>query len=102
MMAISLFLCTIEAFVRDLSEVTTIDSVHFLTRGTKLPMHKDRMQISIHVYSGRPRTYTDLREAIRVEMKTISRSVCDNVMDNFVLRLKKCTELNGGHLEQML
>ena len=27
---------------------------------------------------------------------------CKNVMDNFVLRLKKCTEVNGGHLEHML
>ena len=36
------------------------------------------------------------------EMRPISRSVCKDVMDNFVLRLKKCTELNGDHLEQML
>ena len=45
---------------------------------------------------------TGLKEAIREEIRAIPRSVCKDVMDNFVLRLKKCTELNGGHLEQML
>ena len=98
-MAISLFLCTLEAFVRDLFKLTTISSVHFMTLSTKLPMHNDRVQISIHVYSGKPRTITDLKEAIRKEMRAISRSVCKNVMNSFVLRLKKCTELNGDHLE---
>ena len=34
-------------------------------------------------------------------MRAISRSVCKNVVENFELRLKKCTELNGG-LEKML
>ena len=43
-----------------------------------------------------------LQEAIKKEMRAISRYVCKNVMDNVVLRLKKCTEMNGGHLEQML
>ena len=77
--------------------------MHFLTRSTKLPMHKDRLQIPIHVYSGKPRTNTDLKEAIREEMRATSCSaVCKDVMDNFVLRLKKCTELNGGHLKEML
>ena len=54
------------------------------------------------VYAGKPRTITELKEAIREEMRAITNSVCKNVMDNFVLRLKKCTELNGGHLEHML
>ena len=94
--------CTQEAFVRDLFGMTTISSVHFLTRSTKLTTHKDRVQISIHVYSGKLQTITDLKEAIMEEMRAISRSVCKKVMDNFVMRLKKCTELNGGHLEQML
>ena len=47
-------------------------------------------------------TITDLNEAIREEVRVIPRSVCKDVMNNFVLRLKKCTELNGGHLGQML
>ena len=54
------------------------------------------------VYAGKPRTITELKEAIREEMRAIPKSVCKNVMDNFVLRMKKCTELNGGHLEHML
>ena len=91
MMAISLFLCTLEAFVRDLFGMTTIRSMHCLTRLTNLPMHKERVQISIHVFSGKPRTIIDLKEAIMEEMRAISRPVCKNVMDNFVLRLKKCT-----------
>ena len=60
------------------------------------------VQISIRVYSRHPRTITDLKEAIREEMRAISRSVCKDVTDNFVPRLKKCTELNSGDLEQML
>ena len=54
------------------------------------------------VYAGKPRTITELKEAIREEMRAITNSVCKNVMDNFVLRLKKCSELNGGHQEHML
>ena len=65
-------------------------------------LYKDRMQISIHVYSGKPRTITGLKEAIREEMRASSQSVCENVMDNFVLRFKEYTELNSGHLEKML
>ena len=41
------------------------------------------------VYAGKPRTITELKEAIREEMKAITNSVCKNVMNNFVLRLKK-------------
>ena len=54
------------------------------------------------VYARKPRTITELKEAIREEMRAITNLVCKNVMDNFVLRLKKCTELDGGHLEHML
>ena len=54
------------------------------------------------VYAERPRTINELKEASREEMRAIPRSVCKDVMNNFVLRLKKCTELNGGHLEHML
>ena len=60
------------------------------------------VQILIRVYQRKPKTITDLKEAIMEEMRAISWSVSKNVMDNFVLRLKKCTELNSGHLEQML
>ena len=49
-----------------------------------------------------PRTITDLREAIREEMRAIPRSLCKDDMDSFVLHLKKCTDLNGGHLKYMI
>ena len=64
----------------------------------------DHVQISNRVYSGKPRTITDLKEAIREEMRAIPRSVClcKDVMDNFVRRVKKCMELNGGYLEHAL
>ena len=97
-MAINLFLCTLEAYVRDLFEMTTVSSVHFLTRSAKLSMHEDRVKISIGVYSRKARTITDLKE-IREEIIAVPRPVCKNVMDNFVSRL---TELNSGHLEHML
>lgn len=54
------------------------------------------------VYAGKPETITKLNETIREEIRPITRSVCKKVFDNFVLRLKKCTELNGGHLEHLL
>ena len=50
------------------------------------------------MYVEKPRTTTELKEAIREEMRAIPNSFYKNDMDNFVLRLKKCTELNRGHL----
>ena len=64
--------------------------------------HTDRVQISNRVYSRKSRNITGLKEAIKEDMRVIPGSVCSDVMDNFVLRLKKCMELNGGHLERML
>ena len=54
------------------------------------------------MYAEKPRTITKLKEAIREKMRLIPNSVCKNVMDNFLLCLKKCTDLNGGRLEHML
>ena len=64
--------------------------------------HRQGVQMSNRVYPRKPRTITDLKEAIREETRAILRSVRKDVMDNFVLRLKTCTELNSGHLEQIL
>ena len=58
--------------------------------------------LKVRVYAGKPRNITELKEAIRKETRAITNSVCKNVMDNFVLLLKKSTELNGGNLEHML
>ena len=101
-MAITPFLCTLEHLLQmtTMLEMTTFRT--FLEAQPMTSLHKDCEQISIRVYSSKPRTITDLKEAIREEMRAIPRSVYKDVKDNFVLRLKKCTELNGGHLEQML
>ena len=39
---------------------------------------------------------------IQEEMRSISRTTCKSVMQNFVLRLEKCENLNGYHLEHVL
>lgn len=54
------------------------------------------------MYARRSRTITELKEAIREQIRAIPRSVCKDDFNKFVLRVKKCTELNGGHLEHML
>ena len=41
------------------------------------------------IYTAKPRNITELKEAIEKEMRAITNSVCKNVMDKFVLRLKK-------------
>ena len=53
-------------------------------------------------YSRKSRTITDLKEAIGEGMTAIPRSVCKDVMDNCVRRVKKCTKLNGSHLQHTL
>ena len=54
------------------------------------------------VYANKPRTISQLKVNIREEIRAIQRPVCKSVMLNFAMRLKKCTDLNGGHLEQIL
>ena len=54
------------------------------------------------VYANKPRTISELKVAIRDEIRAIPRSVCNVVVKNFVKRLEKCLGLNGGHLEHVL
>ncbi|KAI6650019.1 hypothetical protein LOD99_6234 [Oopsacas minuta] len=54
------------------------------------------------VYSIKPRTISELKENIREEIRKIPNTVCKNVINNLVVRLKKCTELKGGDLEHLL
>ena len=54
------------------------------------------------VYASKLRTISELKSNIREEIRAIPRSVCKDVMLNFTMRLKKCTEQNGGHMEQVL
>ena len=54
------------------------------------------------VYKDKPETLLELKESIREEIRVIPRSMCKRVMANFVMRLKKCLEQNGAHVEHLL
>ena len=54
------------------------------------------------VFKDRPKTIPELKENIIEEIKGIKRSVLKSVMENFALRIQKCKDLNGGHLEHLL
>ena len=54
------------------------------------------------VYQDKPKTLTELKEKITDECKAIKPDVFKSVMNNFCLRLKKCKDLNGAHLEHLL
>ena len=54
------------------------------------------------VYASKPRNIVQLKEKIIEEIGAIKRDVLHNVMQNFILRLRKCQQVNGGQLEQML
>lgn len=54
------------------------------------------------VYQEKPRTLAHLQKKIRDEVKAIKPEVFKNVMNNFCLRLKKCKDLKGAHLEHLL
>ncbi|KAI6659690.1 hypothetical protein LOD99_14614 [Oopsacas minuta] len=54
------------------------------------------------VYKGRPKTFTNLKQKIKDEVKEIKRSVLKWMMENFALRMLKCKNQSGGHLEHLL
>ena len=54
------------------------------------------------VYQEKPRTLSQLKTKIRKEVKAIKPEVLKDVMNNFCVRLKKCKDLKGGHLEHVL
>ncbi|KAI6648262.1 hypothetical protein LOD99_12071 [Oopsacas minuta] len=54
------------------------------------------------VYKDRPKTITDLKQKIKDEVKGIKRSVLESVMENFTLRMQKCKNQSGCHLEHLL
>ena len=51
------------------------------------------------VYVKKRKSTTELKEYIREEIRAIPRSMCKSVMQNFIKRMKKSLELNGGHME---
>ena len=76
-----------------------VRSVQFRARGASASVQF--IQFSSRTLLALPRTITDLKEVIREEMRAIPRFLCKDVVDNFVLRLKKCAELSGGYLETL-
>ena len=54
------------------------------------------------VYSTKPRNILELKKRITDEIRAIKPAVLRDVMQNFTLRLKKCLERRGGHLEHMM
>ena len=54
------------------------------------------------VYTHRPRTLNDLKEAIRQEIRPIDRQLLARVMDDFKKRLEKCIQEDGQHLTNII
>ena len=44
----------------------------------------------------------ELKEAICAETYRVSRDQCERVIDHFVLRVQKCIDMKGGHLEHVI
>jgi hypothetical protein len=51
-----------------------------------------------HVYTHKPRTLSDLKEAIREEVATIDREMLKRVYTDFQRRLENCIQESGHHL----
>jgi len=55
-----------------------------------------------HVYTHKPRTLSDLKEAIREEMATIYREMLERVCADFQRRLENCIQESGHHLPNII
>lgn len=54
------------------------------------------------VYSTAVYTRVDLENRVRMAFDNISPTELQNVQDNFIKRIRKCRDQNGGHFEQLL
>jgi len=55
------------------------------------------------VYTHKPRTLSDLKEAIRQEIRPIGRQLLTHVMDDFKKeRLENCIQEDGRHLTDII
>jgi len=55
-----------------------------------------------HVYTHKPRTLSDLKEAIREEVATIDREMVERVYVDFLRRLENCIQESGHHLPDII
>ena len=55
-----------------------------------------------HVYTHKPRTLNDLKEAIRQDIRLIDRQLLARVMDDFKKRLENCIQEDGRHLTDII
>ena len=58
--------------------------------------------LKYRAFANKPTNITELKENIMEEIRAIPMSACKSVLLNFAKRLKKCTDLNGRYLEQVL
>jgi len=54
------------------------------------------------IYAHKPCTLTDLKEAIRQEIRTIYRQLLARVMDDFKKRLENCIQSDSRHLTDII
>ena len=54
------------------------------------------------VYTHKPHTLNDLKEAIRQEIRPIARQLLARVMDDFKKRLENCIQEDGRHLTDII
>ena len=55
-----------------------------------------------HVYTHKPRTLNDLKEAICHEIRPIDRQLLARVMDDLKKRLENCIQEDGRHLTDII
>ena len=99
-MPTNLFLCTLEHVLK----MTTIQlrASAYLVAQPMTSLHKDRGMALTSSLMASLRSVMVLCFPEYTQIEICMCSACKDVMVNFVLRLKKCAELNGGHLEHML
>ena len=54
------------------------------------------------VYTHKPRTLNDLKEAVRQEIRPIDRQLLARVMDDFKKRLENCIQEDGRYLTDII
>jgi len=55
-----------------------------------------------HVYTHKPRTFNDVKEAIHHEIRLIDHQLLARVMDDFKKRLENCIQEDGCRLTDII